>query len=500
MKKIFIVSTFILCSAKDVLYGQAAQKILEGVKEVQVHNIGAIRSAGVVKGYFSFYEYDKADKHSLIYKLSLTDENLNPLGTKDIIGSDKKLLLSSAYDGKNFCFKFWDNDENTIEMKVFNQQGEELASNVENTKYEPTNMNNFFYQAVDPELSVIDNGGGFINYSFYPENKGFFVNYVDGTTKRKWNKAYDPGHGYKIIQPTFIGADQTIILTAVSIIGKGDNGERGGNFLLASDPKNGAEVFNVSTDGQGSFMSPISATVAGDKISVIGLIYTSPLAMTATPEGIAFIDMDRKGKVLNKVVRSFDQTIGKFQTLDKFKFEDKSFPFIHQVSQMPDGNTVMLIEKFKSSFMGGLSLGNMVVIVLDKNYNYIQGKEIQKEVGTASTGVAQMGGSYFAANNAKNHDQLDFLYSQYSEDKSSIAFSFVEREIKARKGVYNLKSFGQIKYENGKITTDKVPFKNELNEDATATWVYPAKTGYFLEANYFKKQKQLKMNFVKLNN
>ena len=406
-------------------------------------------------------------------------------------------LLSSAFDGKYFCFKFWDDDANTLQMKVYDQQGEEVVSNVENTKYAPTNKNNYFYQAVNPELSVIENGG-FINYSFHGDDKGFFVNYADGNTKRTWSKAYEPANKYKIMQPAFIGGNQSMVLTAVSIVGKGDNGAKGGNFLLASDPKDGSVLFDISTDIQGNFIMPVNAVIEDDKISIIGLSFPVYSSLTATPEGIGFVELDKKGKILKSVVKSFDETIGKFQRLDNHKFSDGNFPFVHQIVRTSNGNTLLLIEKFKSAVMNGLTLGNFILIELNKNYEFIQGKEFSKEIGKAPS--VPFFGSYFSANIAKMNGALDYLYMQKNDDNTEITFSFYETEEKAVKGVFRPKSFDQIKYKNGKITSDKAPLRSDANDEATATFFLPAKTGYFLEANYFKKKKELSMDFIKLNN
>ena len=43
-------------------FAQTATKAFNDVKNVTVRNIGIIKKNNIVKGYFTFYEYDKADK------------------------------------------------------------------------------------------------------------------------------------------------------------------------------------------------------------------------------------------------------------------------------------------------------------------------------------------------------------------------------------------------------------------------------------------------------
>jgi len=118
-------------------FGQDAQKVFDDVKNITVRNFGAIKKNNVVKGYFSFYEYDKVDKKTLLFRLNLMDENLNDLGTKDIEGPKDWELISTAYDGNNFCFKFYDEKAKTIELKVYDNEAKEVASNVVDLNYKP---------------------------------------------------------------------------------------------------------------------------------------------------------------------------------------------------------------------------------------------------------------------------------------------------------------------------------------------------------------------------
>jgi hypothetical protein len=91
---------------------------------------------------------------------------------------------------------------------------------------------------------------------------------------------------------------------------------------------------------------------------------------------------------------------------------------------------------------------------------------------------------------------MDYKYMLKNEDSSEITFSF-EDYGKIDDDSRRTKNFGQIKYKNGKFSVDKIPVKKEK---ATFSQMYPAKTGHVLQVNYFKKDKKLTMDLVKLNN
>ncbi len=107
MKQRIIIILMLFISLES-LAQSSASKLFQDVKQVTVRNVGPIKKNGEVKGYYSFYEYDKVDRKTLLFKLNLMDENLNDLGTKEIEGPKTWELVSSGFDGNNFCFKFYD--------------------------------------------------------------------------------------------------------------------------------------------------------------------------------------------------------------------------------------------------------------------------------------------------------------------------------------------------------------------------------------------------------
>ena len=480
--------------------GQNSLKIFKDVKEVKVRSIGVIKTENLVKGYFTFYEYDKADRKHLVYKLALLDENLNELGTKDIEGSKQLLLVSSGYDGKNFCFKFWDENDKTVQLKVYNQEAQEVTSNSMKINYNP-NMNmgyQGYSQMVSEELNVAENSG-FVDYPYNGDNKGFFVNYVEGSAKRSWSRPYEPEGKSKMMIPSFLKANDEMVLTAVSKPGKGMYNTKMENYILANRVKDGTVLFDVSVDINENHIVPINAVFENDKITIVGLNYTSAKTYTTPPDGLAFVELDKKGNVLKSTVKTFDETLGKYIPLENHKLKDGYYLYIHDIVRASNGNSLVIAEKIKPP-VSNIALGNLIVIEYDSNHEIVQAKEIQKEPGRAM-GYPSLPflPLYMCANLAHSFGVMDFLYTLTNEDKSEITFSFVEYEDRLYKGSKKLKGFGQVKYKNGKITSDKVSIKHENNEEADFTHLYPTKTGYLLEASYYKKKKELSMNFIKLN-
>src|SRR5579872_570275 len=119
-------------------FAQDGSKIFDGVKNITLRNVGVITKNNVIEGYFNFYEFDKVDRNTILYRLNLLDANLNQIGTKDIQGPKEWQLVGSGFDGNNFCFKFWDEKKRTIELKVYDQQANEVTSSTLKVNYRPT--------------------------------------------------------------------------------------------------------------------------------------------------------------------------------------------------------------------------------------------------------------------------------------------------------------------------------------------------------------------------
>jgi hypothetical protein len=501
-------------------FGQDAEKAFDDVKNVTVRNFGAIKKNNAIKGYFGFYEYDKVDKKTLLFKLSILDENLNEIGTKEIEGPKDWELISTGYDGNNFCFKFYDEKAKTIELKVYDDQAKEVTSNVEELNYKPKSNGKYqSYKALaSPELNVVE-GNGFVDYTFNDPNDAFIIDYANGDTKKTWQETYEPEGKSKIMIPNFLDANSEVILTAVTRLEKGLGNNKTENSILGTNIKNGAQLFDISTEFDDNHVVPVSAIFGTDTITIIGLNYKTAKTYTRAPDGLAFIKIDKKGKVLKTNFKTFEESLGKYLPIADHQLDGGYYLYIHDIVPTKSNTNLVIAEKFKkaadaggialtalSMFAGGgggngvvkLALENMVVIEYTQDGDVIQAKEIPK--GKGSTGVipgASTQNPYLLATIANMYGWLDYMYTLTNSDNSEISFNFLDRDrldVDAKK----TNNYGQIKYNSdGKISIDRVPIPNKKSDFSR---LLPAKPGYVLQENYFKKEKKVTMDFIKLNN
>ena len=514
MKQKLIIIFLIFFSLNS--FAQNAAKIFDEVKEITVRNVGVIKKNNEIKGYFSFYEYDKVDKKTMLFKLNLMDEDLNSIGTKEIEGPKTWELISSGFDGSNFCFKFYDPKEKKFEMKVYNQEAKEVLTNELELNYGmSSNKYKMYKQYENPELNIVPDNG-FINYTFNNDNDGFFTTYVNGTTKKQWSHSYEPSDGdFKVMIPSFLGGNENILMTFVTKVNKGMYTTSTKNAILATNINSGAKIFEIPALIQEKNIVPINVTFEDDKISLVGLTYTTSNISTSSPEGLAFVDLDKTGKVIKTNFQTFEESLGKYFPIEKGKFADGYSFFIHGIERTKDNTNILVGEKFRKKTSGGgmaltmmgggggfvkLELENMLLIEYDMSGKVLQAKEVPKAKGYTPTFPSYTGffPPYMLAAVADIYGWMDYMYTLKNEDKSEITFNYLDYEKLEDADADDKKThnFGQIKYKNGKITTDKIAIKNEK---ATFSHLYPAKAGYVLQMNYFKKKKQMTMDFIKLN-
>lgn len=510
--KTFRLLLLFLCVSANVL-AQTAAKVFDEVRSVTVRNVGVLKKGNVIKGYFNFYEFDKVDKNTLLFKLNLMDENLNQLGTKEIEGPKSWELISSGFDGNNFCFKFYDPKAKTIELKVYNQEAKEVVNSELDVVFKDNSLNYRMYAYnTKRDLNILPENG-FVNFAFDNEDNSFTTTYINGSPKKKWTRSYPNGGDYKAIVPNFIGSNSNMMITFLSKVNKGAYSTSSDNFILASSLGSGGKIFEIPSMVNNKNFAPLNVSFDSSTIIMVGLTYPNKDVLTGAPEGMCFVELDMKGKIIKSQTQTFEENLGKYFPMENHKIAGDYLFFVHSIEKTKNDTYLVLGEKFRKKTSGGgvamtiltqgsggfvkLELENMILVEFDANGAVLQAKEIPKAKGYTPSFPSYSGffPPYTLASLANSMGWLDYMYTLKSEDRSDIAFSFLDYE-KLEEDTKATHNFGQIRYRNGEITTDKVAIKNEK---ATYTHLYPAKAGYVLQMNYFEKKKQLTMDFIKLN-
>jgi hypothetical protein len=429
-------------------FAQDVTKTFDEVKKVTVRNIGTIKKNNVIKGYFCFYEFDKIDHKNRLYKLNLMDENLNDLGTKQIEGPKNWELVGSGFDGNNFCFKFWDEKAKEFDVKVYDQQANEIASNTIDINYNYHSQKaTTFTQSVSQDVNILENNG-FVDYTFNDSNDAFIVNYYTTSIQKSWQQPYQPEGKSKLMMPTFLAGNSDMILTGVARIERGLYNMKTQHSVLGTDTKSGRVLFDLPTQFDGNFVVPINAIFEGAKILVIGLNYKSEKSFSSSPDGLAFLELDKTGKVLKTNFNTFEQSLGKYLPIENHQLSGGYYLYIHNIVRSNHNTNIVIAEKFKKEIDGAgaamlalsllarsasggvvdLQLENMVAIEYDADGNVIQALEVPKAKGSTEKFPTYVGflSPYLLAEFASVEGEMDYRYTSKNDDNSQLTFSFVD--------------------------------------------------------------------------
>jgi hypothetical protein len=449
-----------------------ASKILDNIEKIKIRDMGAIKENYIVKGYYVFYQHDIVDKHRSLFRLTLWDENLNDIGTKDIEGPDDWQLLNGVYDGEKFCFKFYDPSVDTFELKVFDIQANELVGNNITINYNPHNHSSTDESdgnTLTPGINVVDNNG-FLSYAFCDSKDEFIISYENGTAKKSWQTTYEPVlKNYPYLN--FLGGNSEMLLTQTCEYDKGKMYHYG---ILANDIKNGNLLFNISTDFDSNYIMPKAAVFKNDKINLIGFNLKLSKDNERVLDGFAFIELDKKGKVLSTRITSFRESISKYMPITTRQLN--SISISTNILLTKNNTMLVVVENVLLAPNNSIDHKNMLVMEFDQNGNVLQSKELPK----LDEDWAKHPASPIITLRNEDNSQVSFGFRDYGKmDENSHKTSF----------------YIQAKYDNGRIDIDKIPIADEDNTD-----IFPSKPGSIFEIEYHPKEKDLSMDIIKLNN
>ncbi len=501
---------------------QAQQKLsLENVKSIYLRSNGEIMDGEQLKGYFSFYVSDKVSKKINEYTLQIADENLNKV--KEITFEDDKnvQVLESSYNGNTIMFLFYNRKEKTLEYRAYGFDGKQkMTYTKELNKRSKALIESTYGQKSDEGqnealFSVADQG----YVTTYPVKEGKYysyeINFFFTSQKKQWTYEASEEQEDKFAMATYLGATDSIVLFEVikqkSLMGSGGPH----SWLLGLNIYNGKKVFEMSTEGEEYKFYPMNISAINGKTDflLIGTYYgPNAKVMKDASLGLASWTMNNAGKILAKKYNSWEVDIAKYLPTDKRgRVSDVGYIYFHKILQTADGKFFAVGEGYKkvvsalgiaSTLLngGGGGASNMKLKITDMvTFQFNEGFEIKdaKIYDKYSNNVELPSGAEFMSPHtmallAKSYGAFDYDFTQMDKDHTKFNIGYSDYE---RKGEDKGLNFHSIGYSNGKVTEDKISLKTK----AKWTRVYPAKPGFVMIMEYFKKDKRLDLRLEKLN-
>ncbi|MBC8052058.1 MAG: hypothetical protein H7Y13_03240 [Sphingobacteriaceae bacterium] len=493
---------------------------LDGFSSISSRAINPITSNNEVKGYSLFYKGDKADRKNSNYGLTIFDENLKKVKDINLVKpKDYYMLVNNVFNESAMALMFYNFKDKTFEIETYSNELTKLGSRI------ISDVTKGDQAAMQQSLSYGEDGSnGFsLSVNILPvRNKGFIKNSIDGRGKgwalemfdnkvlNKWSISSGDGKGYETIFPTE-ASDKYLLASLFKRDGLFSTKVE--SYLLLIDIQTGKKLFEIPVEGQSDEVLSITGMTIDDlknEIVTVGDYY----AKGSKPGA---------GKSLGFYTKRFNiagkETAKKFYswTTDVKKAArntviDPSYNnFTHKIACMASGKTYIVAEQFKRnvSAMGIASLalgggssilkgvvGNMLLFVVNPDLSLDEVLQFEKDRATVSLlPGSELYGPGITGHFMKAFGDFDYQFLANSSNKKTFNAVYVNYD--KAKGEKGKKVIGNIILpEKQLVSFDKI----NMPSDASSAYVYPAKPGYIMMVDYLKKQKQLGMKLVKVNN
>jgi len=524
MKKLLLAILPVLCLVLSSIDLKAQGNLsFEGVRSVYIRNSGQIMEREELKGYFVFYVSDKVDRHTNEYTIQITDNNLNKI--KEIKFEDDKNIqvLESSYNGNSIMFLFYNAKEKTLEYRAYGFDGKVKSSYTKELNKRSNALLQETYGTKSEEgqnealFSVGDQG----YTTVFPVKEGKYysyeVNFFYTSQKKQWSYEAAEEQEDKYAAALYLGATDSLVLFEVVKKPKLMSGKIH-SFLLALNIFTGKKEFEITTEFEDFKFYPMNISTLNGKsdFMLMGTYTDKGDNVTADNTlGLAVYTMNSKGTVTSKKYNSWENDFSKYLTTDsKGKIKKIGYLYFHKLIQTSDGKIFAIGEGYRKvadgmgiamnvlGMLGGgggrsnntmMQTTDLIFIQFNDKFGLESAKVYDKHNNNCSM---PLGADYVSPHKlallirAQGGFDYDFTQTDNEHTRFSVGYDDYERSDN-----YKGKTFNSISYAGGNLTTDKI----ELTSKAKWLKIFPAKTGYVMLMEYFKKDKKLDLRLEKLN-
>ncbi|WP_298737828.1 DUF6770 family protein [uncultured Chitinophaga sp.] len=516
IKHLLTVALFLFTSS---LYAQSKLSI-ENVYSAYLRNSGTIMENNQIKGYFFLYQSDKIDKRTNEYTLQIVDENLNKV--KDIKFQDSKKisLLEAAYNGNSLSFLFKNEENKTLDMKVYGIDGKlKYTYSREYTKKTEDLMKRYETMHTDEgtNQNVFDLGEkGYASVLPLRDGKTrtYEVDYYSSQSKSYW-KYVPTDDEERYAQAEFLGATDSLIILEVMKRNRALSGKVT-SHMVGIDITTKKKIFDLDGENDEFVLVPsnVIPLKGTGKILVMGSYFDKGdnVAKDAS-KGLAIYEIDGKGNVLSKTYNSWGSDFAKYlPTGSKGKLDKVGYLYIHKLIRTANGKIFAVGEGYKRQVSaGGVALTMLVaaggsygrtsttkivttdMVIMEFNDKFkVTGATIyDKTNNTAELMLSDFNSQHAIAILLKMTGGFDYEFTTSDADNSTFTICYSDW---VRSSDYKGLTFNTLRYNGAKFTKDKIDLKSK----ASKMTVLPAKAGSVMILEYFKKDKKLESRLEKI--
>ncbi len=495
------------------LMGQTAT--FDKITSMQLRNSGTIEQGSEVKAYYMFYTEDKLDRKTNQYRLRILDANLKDIANEAIIGPNTWYLLEGNFNGTHIVFKFLDMKNEKYQFRFYDTNAKfvkQIDAVATKLDLQVTYMALEKGEIMEGSLFGIPDKG-FVNIKMTKEGKyGFEIQYF-GKDRGFLGWTYKSDPASKMVEMAdFIVTDENLLLIQVfkkkSLISNNMDA-----YLLGIDVATGKKKFeNKLADATHSFflLNGLSDPKTGNYFLFGQHTELGDNSFKDNSLGFCGLQVDATGKIVKTSKVTWAGDVSKFLPVNyKGKIEEIGYVYFHKIIKLDNGKVFAVGEQYNKTVSAGgvavaalggsaglfqVTIKDMMIFQFSEDFK-LEGVAVF-EKGKSRVQLPQgagINGPQILANYVKAYGGFDYAYSQVPLDNSTFTVFFQDWEKeKGEKGRMTLKSIARA---GDDYVTDKI----DLTTEATFLNVLPAKPGYVLIMEYFRKLKTMQSRLEKFN-
>lgn len=519
------------CLALLAPAASAQTTTLDGLENMHRSALSPIYAGNEVKGYLMYARGEQADRRTDNYLLDFYDQDLAKVSTVTIPQQTGVVrLVSNSFNGSAFAFYFYNFRNHTFEMQTYGTGLKQLATKTIGSDLVSATDQRLVQNQVMPgsiQLGIMGSGAplcsgmnlfpvpgqGFVRNSYSGLAKGYELVMYDDKLNPKWTLTSEKGKIYEII--TLTEATDKYLLGSIL---RRDNvaTKKIDAAMVAIDATTGKKVLDlpIETDPAENLTLSSFTFDAGKREFVAMGEYYSPTdkPFVHKSQGFYLKRFSETGQLLSAKTYAWQQEVAALLPAEaRASMEGSYVNYTHSIVRGADGKMYVVMEQFKIAVSAGSvalkllgspdsanqgEIGNLFIFEIDPQSKLTNVRFYPKPTTYASlpNGIGIMRGGLLGGRVLKAQGGFDYQFM--GQNDGNTQFNAVYRSFDAEKGAAVKPYIGSIAFgDNGKYTLDKIG----LTGGTATTYLYPAKPGFVMIADYYSEKKQLNLKLVKLN-
>jgi hypothetical protein len=510
--------TLVLLSVLNMSQAQTIE--YSNVFKFRSRNSGAILENNSIAGYYNFYAVEKVDKKNMAYWVNFYDNNLNKATEFEITRDKKSYLIETVYNQEAFMMMFY--QKKTLEFVTYDRNGKKLGSKMleDLPNMELARLNQAASSEDIENTTVFPIGkSGFVRSTFTKDGKyGYELEAYDNKMGTMWTYASPPKSDMVELCDILYCTDKFIGLSVVKK--KSAMSSKVEYYFVMLDAKTGKEFYNIPVeDEKNAKMSLLNCFIDDNgQAALVGEFYLpNDEVFKDKSQGlyIRTLALDGSDLIIKKCSWARDIANLKKDILtaeEKEKDKGTNQVWFHKIIKGANGHIYCIGEQYRKQISAGgvamkalsgggasameIKVTNMLVVEFDAKLELVDYEMVAKKTtrvmlpegyGLASP---QMLAAYLVSTGGFDYQ---FTSADSKADRYQVVYTDCNRSEEKSKEKADI-MIGVIDIDK----TDKKMARLPINSEARYVWYRPAKPGYILVGEYFKKEKKIVMHLEKI--